>query len=132
MDQPRESETELWRNARTIEDLGEATARWIEGTLRFHPCYYGEEVDAETTPLIGVLAKCNRSGLVTTCSQPGFQSDEEGFAQRACLEGYASEQTAKRIATLGLFTSLLVLIYPRDIVWGYQVPVTVEDYHPFT
>lgn len=73
----------LWREAQTLDELGELTARWIEGTLPYYP-FYGETIDPETEPLQDKLAYFNRNGLVTTFSQPAEPLDEEGFAQRAC------------------------------------------------
>jgi hypothetical protein len=121
----------LWRGAKTLEELGDLTAKWIEGSLSYHPCY-GGGIDGETEPLQEVLTFFNRNGLVTTFSQPAEPLDEEGFGQRACVEGYAREEVAKRIAALGLYTDLLVLIYPSHIEWGYQIPISLQEYQPFT
>lgn len=121
----------LWIEAETLEDIGEATARWIEGSISYHPCYH-THIDAETKPLQKQLAYVNRNGLVTTFSQPAEPLDEDGSSQRACVEGYAREEIAKRIATLGLYTELLVLIYPPDWKGGYQIPITLDGFQPFT
>ena len=61
-----------WRAARTLADLGELTAQWLEGKIASIPavvpgCGPGEE----TAELIPVLAACNRAGYVTTVSRPG-------------------------------------------------------------
>ncbi len=58
--------------------------------------------------------------------------DGEGFAQRAAMMGYAREGLAKRIATLGLYTDLLVFIFPPDWEGGYHLPITIENFRPFT
>jgi hypothetical protein len=121
----------LWLGAKTLDELGELTARWIEGTLPYYPFYSGT-IDPETEALQGKLADFNRHGLVTTFSQPAEPLDEDGFAQRACVEGYAREELAKRLAALGLYTDLLVLIYPADVTWGYQIPITLSEFQPFT
>ncbi|HEU0143684.1 MAG TPA: hypothetical protein VFQ47_02755 [Nitrososphaera sp.] len=121
----------LWLEARTLDELGELTARWIEGTLPYYP-FYGGTIDPETEPLQDKLAYFNRNGLVTTFSQPAEPLDEEGFAQRACVKGYAREELAKRLASLGLYTDLLVLIYPADVAGGYQIPITLSEFQPFT
>jgi hypothetical protein len=81
----------LWGEAKTLEELGEVTAKWIEGSVSYHPCY-GGDIDDETTPLGEKLSYFNRNGLMTTFSQPAEPLDEEGFSQRACLEGYAREE----------------------------------------
>jgi uncharacterized protein DUF6919 len=126
-----DNQDDLWSEAKTLEDLGEVTARWIEGRVSFHPCYCAD-IDTETRPLQEKLAYFNRNGLVTTFSQPAEQLDEEGYSQRACVEGYAREEIAKKIAVLGLYTDLLVLIYPPDWQGGYQIPITLDEFHPFT
>lgn len=125
------NQDDLWGEAKTLEELGEVTARWIEGSVSYHPCYRAD-IDAETRPLGKKLAYFNRNGLVTTFSQPAEPLDEEGFSQRACVEGYAREDVAKRIATIGLYTELLILIYPPDWQGGYQIPITLDEFHPFT
>ncbi len=125
------SDAEQWREAKTLEELGELTAKWIEGKLSYYPCY-GGDADAETTPLQETLAYFNRNGLVTTFSQPAEPIDEEGSSQRACVDGYAREEVAKKLAALGLCTDLLVLIYPPNWTGGYQVPITLSEFRPFT
>jgi len=122
---------DVWRRAQTLDDLGELTAKWIKGDLKYHPCY-GEGVDSETVPLREILAKYNRKGFVTTFSQPAVSIGNEGCGQRACVEGYAREDLAKRIATLGLHTDLLIFIFAPGVRGGYQIPITVEEFHPFT
>lgn len=131
MSNEHNQDTELWRGAKTLEELGELTAKWIEGDLPYHPCE-GGGVYEETKPIQEVLVFFNKNGLVTTFSQPAEPLDEKGFSQRACVEGFAREDVAKRIAALGLYTDLLVLIYPPDVEWGYQIPITLSEYQPFT
>ena len=126
-----EPSAELWRDAKTLNEIGELTARWIEGSLPFHPCY-GDSSDEETETIQSQLINFNRNGFITTFSQPAEAWDEEGSAQRAAVEGFAEEVTAKRIAALGLHTDLLVLIYPPEVQWGYQIPISVRNFHPYT
>ncbi|MFF9733693.1 DUF6919 domain-containing protein [Streptomyces albidoflavus] len=62
-----------WKSARTIDDLGELMARWLEGTIQSRPGYaarYGPE--DETTALVPSLAALCRAGAITTGSQPGL------------------------------------------------------------
>jgi hypothetical protein len=121
-----------WQQARTFDDLCELTARFVEGTLPLHSCYGGESVDSETTELVPILAAFNRAGFMTECSQPAVDLDDEGEGQRAFVSGFALEPIAKRIATLGLYTELLVFIVPPGVQHGYQVPVTLGEFHPYT
>ena len=121
-----------WGQAITLEELGELTARWIEGTLGYNPGYGGDP-DPETGPIAEALASFNRRGYMTTFSQPGEPLDDEGCAQRASVEGYATEATARRLGTLALRTDLLLFIYaPGNYEAGYQVPVTIQEFRPFT
>lgn len=132
MTENHNSDIEVWYTATTLEDIGELTARWIEGTSTYHPCYGSSTVDYETRPLRQILAGYNRKGLITTFSQPGEPIDDEGNGQRASLQGYAQEALAKRIAALGLHTDLLVFIFEPSGGGGYQVPITIQDFQPLT
>lgn len=123
---------QAWKRSETLEDLGELTARWLEGSIEHSP-WYGGDPDPETEPIRGVLATFNRHGFVTTFSQPGVPLDDEGYAQRASVEGYATEAIARRLGTLALWTDLLMHVFaPGNYRGGYQIPVTVEEFRPFT
>lgn len=82
----------IWRDARSIGDLGGAMAGWLEGRIGSWPgCSAGP--DDETLPLVAVLARLNRRGYVTTMSQPdhvGVADDGRPWTQRACVEGWIS------------------------------------------
>ncbi len=92
-----------------------------------------DEPYEETGPIREVLAAINRRGFVTTFSQPGVPLDDEGGAQRASVEGYATEGVARRLGALALWTDLIMLVFPPgDYESGYQVPITVEEFRPFT
>lgn len=84
-----------WPSARTLADLGECTARWLEGTLETHPGYCGRP-DAETAEIVDALTFLNRHGLLTTGSQPGL-FDRHG-KQRAVLHGLCDRATAEYLA----------------------------------
>ncbi|MFG2676898.1 DUF6919 domain-containing protein [Streptomyces sp. NPDC048445] len=89
-----------WQAARTLHDLGQLTADWLEGTIQSQPGYqprYGP--DDETLPYAQVLATANRGGYLTTASQPGlFSTDANGteWAQRAAVEGFISDPVVLR------------------------------------
>jgi hypothetical protein len=120
---------ELWRKAKTLEDVGEMTANWIEGTSNYHPDYWANTVDEETIPLRSVLANFNRRGLVTDFSQPGKALTDEGFAQRAAVSGYACESVANRLAALTHRTYLVVFIFePGMTGCGNQIPSTLNGF----
>src|SRR5262249_54260956 len=101
--QLREEKAE-WARANTLGDLGEVTARWAEGKIKYHPNGYDEGPDPETTGIIPALAALNRSGFVTACSQPGagptWGYDNRVWWQRAAVDGYADPHTADRLEKL--------------------------------
>ncbi|WP_105973639.1 DUF6919 domain-containing protein [Streptomyces geranii] len=84
------SDRSRWRSARTVADLGELMARWLEGEIASRPGYqarYGPE--DETEHLVPTLAALCRAGYVTTCSQPGVAGtgvDGMWWEQRAAVE----------------------------------------------
>jgi len=120
-----------WGNARTLLDLGELVARWLEGRLQKTP-WYDFPPDEETEAIAEWLARLNRAGLVTDGSQPGMSLDSYGCAQRAFLTAYTSEVVAKRVAALSLYTDLIVFFFEPGGAGGYMVPVTVAEFHPCT
>lgn len=118
-----------WAEAETLEDLIAVNLRWLRGEGFSHPLG-GDEPDAETSEILDDLLCLNRRGLLTTFSQPADLDDAGG--QRAAVEGYATEQVARVIGAVTLHTDLLVFIYEPGEHGGYQVPITVWDYHPYT
>jgi hypothetical protein len=95
------SDRKLWAQARTLADVGELTAQWLEGRIASVPGYCGGP-DEETSELIPVLAAANRAGFVTYGSQPGCSGP--GWEQRAGVDGFADPETFMRLwqATEGL------------------------------
>ncbi|MFB9476879.1 DUF6919 domain-containing protein [Nonomuraea salmonea] len=89
---------EDWQTATTLHDLGELTARWLEGAGG-HPGYDGRP-DEETLPIAGHLAAANRSGYVTYSSQPEFHGpgyDGATWWQRAAVEGLTDQAGLDRL-----------------------------------
>lgn len=84
-----------WAEARTVADLSQLMARWLDGDLKSWPGNApGYGPDDETRSLVPALAAANRAGFLTTCSQPG--SDRAGFdgahwRQRAAVEGLVAD-----------------------------------------
>ena len=123
-----------WEAARTLADLGELTAQWLEGAIASQPAYTpGCGPDPETAPLIPVLACCNRAGYVTNGSQPGEAGtgyDGAWWEQRAAVEGFASPAVAERIWEAAEPAGLTVIAHapatlPRwRIRYDQAVPVT--------
>lgn len=142
-DEEMSSEDEArWLGARTLADLGELTAQWLEGEIRCQPRYLGRP-DPETAPLIPVLASCNRAGFLTGDSQPGIP--DEDWPQRAAVTGFALTETLGRLcghlagtglslvihAAAGTVTSYdgEIMITPSDDEYytRYGGPVSAED-----
>lgn len=119
-----------WENAGSLADLGRVTAAWLRGEVDDHPCCGGGP-DPETSAILPDLLLLNQRGFVTTFSQPG-ESIDAGNGQRAAVEGFAEETLARALGSLTLSTDLLVFIYEPFGVGGYQVPITIVDFHPFT
>ncbi|MFD3568461.1 DUF6919 domain-containing protein [Streptomyces sp. NPDC058667] len=89
----------VWRTARSIDDLGENMALWLEGRIPSWPGYLGDEFGEEETNgarhLMPTLIAANRSGFVTTCSQPGSDEVIDGahWRQRAWVEGVVHDHS---------------------------------------
>lgn len=126
----REKARKAWNEATSFNQICELTARFIEGTSPFMPCYGADSVGAETEPLIGYLAAYNRAGFLTTCSQPG--EDLPHWKQRAFVDGFALEPVARLIARLSLYTDLHIVAVPPGMSAGFHTPVTLRDFVPHT
>jgi hypothetical protein len=118
-----------WRSARTLEDLGELTARWLEGSLDSVPGHSGPPAD-ETRCIAPTLAVLNRAGYVTTSSQPGLTSWEDGcqWRQRAFVTGLTGYRAAVAMsnAMLPLGYWVIVSHTPRRGRPGRDLPVTCQ------
>jgi hypothetical protein len=88
------NDRKLWAQTRTLADIGELTAQWLEGRIASVPGYCGAPAE-ETASLVPVLAAANRAGFVTDSSQPGESGD--GWEQRAAVQGYADDATLERL-----------------------------------
>lgn len=122
----------LWREVEDLDDIGELTARWLEGDIETHPGYYGRP-DLETEELIPTLANLNRSGYITTGSQPGIGPiqgyDDRWWWQRAAVDGFARPETADRIWDGADQTGLVVVEHDRAgwrTSWADSVVVTAS------
>lgn len=106
----------LWRDARSIGDLGGAMAGWLEGRVPDRPGYCAARPDAETAHLVPVLARLNRRGWVTTDSQPGERGtayDGRPWTQRAAVQGYtaASDPLLPRVIRAARAAGFVVTAY---------------------
>lgn len=124
----------VWRDARSIADLGLNMALWLEGRGPDWPGYYGpfgqEETDG-AKHLIPILAAANRAGYVTTCSQPACDENVQGsrWRQRAWVEGIVDHRSPLLGRLLGLERHGFTVVrgWPRD---GHVL--TTRDGEPIT
>ena len=134
------SDLAAWQSARTHADLGELTARWLEGTIASVPGYCGPPA-GETEELIPVLAKLNRAGFVTTGSQPAFDGpgyDGAHWRQRAAVEGFAGPELASALLAAASGAGLTDVLHDPATLsrWRYDydrdVTVTTRDGYEVT
>jgi hypothetical protein len=125
-----DTSTLSWPTARTFTELGELTARWLTGEVPTHPCDEGPP-EEETAPLIGLLARVNRAGLLTAFSQPAV-SDIVGWTQRAAVTGYCRAETLDRLFAAFTPTELVLLNEHQESDSGIRVPVTLFGGRPST
>ncbi|MFI1867387.1 DUF6919 domain-containing protein [Streptomyces jumonjinensis] len=121
-----------WRSARTLADLADLTALWLQGRIASQPGYEpGQGPDAETRPLIPALTALNRAGILTTDSQPGHRPehgwDHAAYAQREAVSILAPRAAADRIAAAARAAGLLTTLGGRE-----QIPVTTRNGTPVT
>jgi len=90
-----------WTQAETLEDVGELTARWAEGSAKYHPGGYDDGPADETLEIAPALVTLNRNGFVTSGSQPGEAAvlgyDGNLWWQRAAVDGFTDPDTADRL-----------------------------------
>lgn len=111
-------EAVLWELARTLADLGDLTALWLEGEITYLPGYGNDRPDPETTQIMTALVAMNRAGFWTDCSQPGTEE------QRAYVSGFCTEDTANAIRAATIDTELIVLAAPALLDRWTDVPIT--------
>lgn len=110
-------ERRLWREATTLTDLGDLTARWLTGQLTSQPSYPpGVGPDPETHELIPTLALACRAGYLTHGSQPGT-GPEPGYdgaiwSQRAVVEGWISPERADELIDAAQAARLIASSHP--------------------
>lgn len=119
------ADRDTWASARTLADLGELTARRLEGGILSQPGYApGCGPDEETLPLAPVLAALNRAGFVTTGSQPGLMEYGRGgswWEQRAAAEGFmADPRLLAGIGDAAADVGLMVIVHETPSRWRYR------------
>ncbi len=90
-----------WKRAQSFPELCELGARFIEGRERIFPGWGAPQLDAESLPLVPVLAELNRAGFLTLASQPGTLLGVDGCEQRAFASGFCRAADARRLRRVG-------------------------------
>jgi hypothetical protein len=130
-----------WAAARTLNDLAELTAQWLEGRIASQPGYYGRcDVDEDEAPgLTDTLIRLNRAGFLTDNSQAGYDGpgyDGRRWRQLAAVTGFGDQHTHDWLAAALTGTRYRILAWPcRTSAWrrsGAGVPVTTADGRPVT
>lgn len=107
------AELAAWAKAATLADVGELTTRWAEGDVLYHPNGYDEGPAEETRELISALATLNRSGFITSSSQPGLGpvrgADGMMWSQRAAVDDFTDKATADRLEITCPAAGLIVI-----------------------
>jgi hypothetical protein len=130
---------QLWAAARTLQDLGDLTAAWLDGSIESQPSYYGPvDVDEADAPgLTDTLVNLNRAGYVTGSSQAGFDgigADGAHWRQLAAVEGFAGPDMYARLCDVVVGTRFRVVAWPCKFGWhrGAGVPVTFREGRHYT
>ncbi len=126
----RNADRDQWHGAETLSELGEVTARWLEGDIVHNPSYNGRP-DPEIDVIAAPLAAANRSGFVTGGSQPGGTWD--GWVQRAAVDGFADDATRERLLEVATRHGLTCISHKAPMLrtdYGLTETVTVTRLRP--
>lgn len=121
----------VWRDARSIRDLGQNMAGWLEGRIPSWPGYladkFGEEETNGARHLVPTLIAANSAGFITTCSQPGEIGG--GYRQRAWVEGVVHDRSPLLGRLLSLQGQGLTVVrgWPKR-----QIVLTEDAGRPYT
>lgn len=110
-----------WADARTLPDLGELTALWLEGRIESRPGYYGRvDVDEHLAPgMTKALVACNRAGFVTHNSEGGVVTSR--YQQHAWVFGFATPAVYNHLRR-GLGRGLQSCAWPMRRGWAARKP----------
>jgi uncharacterized protein DUF6919 len=131
----------LWAAAAGLDDLGQLTAAWLDGSIASQPGYYGPcDVDEDDAPgLTDTLILLNQAGFVTHGSQAGYDGpgyDGAHWQQMAAVEGLAAPHTYDWLCDALTGTRFGVLAWPcKARPWhraGAGVPVTFREGQAYT
>lgn len=120
----RHADEQRWRDARSFAELCELGARFAEGKLACFPGWGWDALDVESDALRDALARANRAGCLTLCSQPGARDAARELEQRAFVCAFAEPELAARLERPGRGFELRIV--RADDVEHAEVPVTIE------
>lgn len=88
-----------WQTARTVRDLGQIGALYLEGKIGSQPAYLPNcGIDEETYRLAPMLARVNRAGFFTNNSQPAHDDDRPD--DTAWVLGFTDQRGAQNLIQL--------------------------------
>jgi hypothetical protein len=121
----------LWAEARTLADVGELTAQWLEGRIESQPGYCGPSDVDDPGRLVPLLAGLNRAGFVTTGSQEAFDGpgyDGAHWEQRAAVEGFAAFPVATVLRHAAAEAGMTVVAHSPAALprWRYRYHQAVD------
>jgi hypothetical protein len=123
----RRADRQRWARARTVSDLCELTALWLEGEIGETPTWRGRP-DEETGGIAVTLAALNRAGFLTGTSQPGEWGPEGGYQQRAAVQGFTTEEAADVLDLMTAEQGLILTAHrapEKRTRYGATIPVTM-------
>ena len=131
----------LWANTRTLNDLADLTAAWLNGHIASQPGYYGPvDVDEDDAPgLTAALIACNRARYLTDNSQAGYVgvgADGRQWVQHAAVTGFANPDSLgwlrAAVDAAGLHMIERPVVTSRRQNTRAGVDVTFRDGRPVT
>lgn len=128
------ADRKLWVAARTLDDLCELTAMWLEGELQQTPGHASPPCE-ETAEIATVLAGVNRAHFLTWCSQPGRPWDDTDSCQYAAVTGFAAAEHLAALTAALEVPGLTVVSYRAPALrtrYEEAITITVDGGRPFT
>lgn len=86
-------------NKKTFKDLLDYNLEFLSGK-RNKVCYHQDVIDTETEPYLNHLISLHNLDILTTCSQPGYSINDDGYSQKAYIEFYCDPSRLEMIKKL--------------------------------
>ena len=121
----RRQDRPLWAAARTIDELGELTTRWLAGDIASQPNYYGPvDVDEDVAPgITDALVALNLAGFLTHNSQGAYDGpDYAASPWGAWVYGYADDATFTWLTDVVRHTRFGIHAWPPPASRGRKRP----------